>query len=144
MSVPPSSSEKAQPVVRLKPKTDARRIRHGFPWIYDNQIVTDRRTRAVPAGSIVRLEDADRAPLGIMAYNPGSRIMGQMLDSDPDTVVDKTFWQPAVSEKFKSRFERTDLRGYGIGWFAGTNNEFCTIKSFPQRIDHGGKAWIFC
>ena len=32
------------PVIRLKPKANARAIRHGAPWVYDNEVVTDRRT----------------------------------------------------------------------------------------------------
>ena len=52
------------PVIRLKPKIDARAIRHGAPWVFDNELVTDRRTRALSPGSIAVLEDAERAPLG--------------------------------------------------------------------------------
>ncbi|MEQ9056433.1 MAG: RlmI/RlmK family 23S rRNA methyltransferase, partial [Roseovarius confluentis] len=46
-----------RPILRLKPKSDPRRIRRGFPWVYDNEIVTDRRTKAIEAGSIATLED---------------------------------------------------------------------------------------
>ena len=31
-------------VVRLKPKAEARAIRHGFPWVYADELVIDRRT----------------------------------------------------------------------------------------------------
>ena len=48
------------PVLRLKPKANARAIRHGAPWVYDNEIVTDRRTRALAPGTIAVLEDAER------------------------------------------------------------------------------------
>ena len=36
----------SRPTVRLKPKANARAIRRGFPWVYANELVTDRRTRA--------------------------------------------------------------------------------------------------
>ena len=36
-----------RPIIRLKPKIDPRRIRRGFPWVYDNEIVSDRRTKAI-------------------------------------------------------------------------------------------------
>ena len=29
-------------VVRLRPKADARAIRHGYPWVWDSEMVTDR------------------------------------------------------------------------------------------------------
>src|SRR6056297_3251091 len=68
------------PVIRLRPKAGARAIRHGAPWIFEGEIVTDRRTRALPPGSIAVLEDAARAPLGLVAVNPASRIMARVLE----------------------------------------------------------------
>ena len=70
------------PVIRLKPKANARAIRHGAPWVYDNELVTDRRTRALAAGTVALLEDADRAPLALVAVNPGSRIMARVLERE--------------------------------------------------------------
>ena len=34
-------------VVRMKPKAEARAIRHGFPWVYADELVTDRRTQGL-------------------------------------------------------------------------------------------------
>jgi 23S rRNA (cytosine1962-C5)-methyltransferase len=45
------------PVIRLRPNAAARAVRHGAPWVFDNEIVTDRRTRALPPGTIAVLED---------------------------------------------------------------------------------------
>ena len=77
----------SRPTVRLRPAADARRIRHGHPWVYDNELVTDRRTRALAGGSIAVLEDAGRQPLGVVAVNPASKLMARMLDRDPATEV---------------------------------------------------------
>ncbi|MEQ8903070.1 MAG: class I SAM-dependent rRNA methyltransferase [Roseovarius sp.] len=79
------------PVIRLKPKTNARAIRHGAPWVFDNELVTDRRTRALAPGSIAVLEDAERAPLGLVAVNCASRIVGRMLDRDVGAQIDKAW-----------------------------------------------------
>lgn len=49
------------PTIRLKPKTQARAIRHGFPWVYDNELVADRRTKAIAPGTIALLELGPRA-----------------------------------------------------------------------------------
>lgn len=73
----------AKPVIRLKPKANARAIRHGFPWAFDNEIVTDRRTKALKPGALAVLEDAERRPLGLVTINPQSRIFARMLDRDP-------------------------------------------------------------
>ncbi len=74
--------------VRLKPNADARRIRHGFPWVYDNELVTDRRTRALAPGTLAVLEDSDRVALGLVAVSPDSKIIARMLDRDPAAVID--------------------------------------------------------
>ena len=77
------------PVVRLKPKANARAIRHGFPWVYDNELVIDRRTKKIPAGSIVLLEDGERRPIGLVAFNAGSRIACRMLERDVAATIDR-------------------------------------------------------
>lgn len=82
------TSKAARPTVRLRPKSDARRLRFGFPWVYDNELVTDRRTRALVPGTLARLEDAERQPLGLVAVTPGSRIIARMLDRDPEAQID--------------------------------------------------------
>jgi 23S rRNA (cytosine1962-C5)-methyltransferase len=65
-----SSSHFDLPTVRLMPKADARAIRHGFPWVYANELVTDRRTKAIPAGAVAVLEDSERRPMGLVAIRP--------------------------------------------------------------------------
>ncbi|TVP71859.1 MAG: class I SAM-dependent rRNA methyltransferase [Rhodobacteraceae bacterium] len=77
------------PVIRLMPKAEARAIRHGFPWVFANELVTDRRTRALVPGTIAQLEDAERRPMGVVTVNPGSKIIARMLDRDPATVIDQ-------------------------------------------------------
>jgi 23S rRNA (cytosine1962-C5)-methyltransferase len=71
------------------PKTDARAIRHGSPWVFDNELVIDRRTRALAPGTIAVLEDNVRAALGVVAVNPASKIMARMLDRDPAARIDR-------------------------------------------------------
>ncbi|MEO0916947.1 MAG: class I SAM-dependent methyltransferase [Pseudomonadota bacterium] len=78
----------SRPVIRLKPKIDPRPLKRGFPWVYANQLVTDRRTRALPPGSIAALEDAERQQLATVTINPNSKIIARVLDPDPSTVID--------------------------------------------------------
>lgn len=82
-------TDETLPTVRLRPKANARAIRHGFPWVYADELVTDRRTKALAPGSLVRLEDAERAPLGVATVNPNSKIIARMLDADPAAVIDR-------------------------------------------------------
>ena len=77
------------PMIRLKPKVSPRQIRHGFPWVYENELVTDRRTRSLPPGGMAVLGDAERNPLGLVAVNPLSKIFARVLDRNPEAVIDE-------------------------------------------------------
>lgn len=98
-----SSSVSDLPTVRLMPKADARAIRHGFPWVYANELVTDRRTKAIPAGAVAVLEDAERRPMGLVAVNPASKIICRMLDADPSAVIDKAWFAARIARALAHR-----------------------------------------
>ncbi|WP_341213597.1 class I SAM-dependent rRNA methyltransferase [uncultured Limimaricola sp.] len=76
------------PAVRLMPKADARAIRHGFPWVFANEMVLDRRTKALAPGALAILEDAERRPMAVVTVNPGSKIAARVLDRDAEAVID--------------------------------------------------------
>ncbi|MDB2407330.1 class I SAM-dependent methyltransferase [Jannaschia sp.] len=78
----------SRPVLRLRPKADAKRLRHGHPWAYLDDVVADRRSRALAPGTLAVLEDAERAPLGLATVNMGSRIAARLLDRDPSAEID--------------------------------------------------------
>ena len=84
------------PVIRLKPKSNPQRIRHGFPWVYDNELVTDRRTKALPPGSLAILHDHAKNELGLFAVNPNSKIFGRKLSSDVDTNIDTDWFAKTI------------------------------------------------
>ena len=84
----PDSGPNGRPVVRLRPKAEARAIRHGFPWVYADELVTDRRTMALTPGALAILEDAERRPLGLVTVNPKSKIIARMMDRDPAATID--------------------------------------------------------
>jgi len=88
----PSAIDPAsRPTVRLRPKAEARAIRHGFPWIYADELVTDRRTQALAPGTIARLEDSERRAMGTVTVNGNSKIIARMLDRDPEAVIDRAW-----------------------------------------------------
>ena len=76
-----------RPTIRLKPKIDPRRIRRGFPWVYGNEIVTDRRTKAIEPGAVATLEDHERRPVATVTVNPNSKILARVLDRDPEAEI---------------------------------------------------------
>jgi len=81
-----------RPTVRLRPKAEARAIRHGFPWVYADELVTDRRTMALVPGTLARLEDEERRALGLVTVNPKSKIIARMIDRDPEAVIGRDWF----------------------------------------------------
>lgn len=77
--------------VRLRPKANARAIRHGFPWVYADELVVDRRTKALAPGALAVLEDAERRPLGVVTVNTQSKIVARVLDADPAAQIDRAW-----------------------------------------------------
>ncbi|WP_172794855.1 RSP_2647 family RNA methyltransferase [Loktanella sp. 3ANDIMAR09] len=102
------------PTVRMLPKGDARAVRHGFPWVYANELVTDRRTRGLAPGSLAVLEDANRVPLGLVAVNPNSKIICRMLDRDPDAVIDVDWFAARLTRALAHRARLFDQPFYRL------------------------------
>lgn len=93
----------ARPAVRLRPNVAAQPLRWGAPWIWADQLVMDRRTKALPAGSLVELQDAERRPLGLAAFNAGSKIAARMLDADPGATVDRGWFAARLARALELR-----------------------------------------
>jgi 23S rRNA (cytosine1962-C5)-methyltransferase len=97
------SAARGLPIVRLKPKAEARAIRHGFPWVYADELVTDRRTQSLVPGTLAVLEDGERKPLGLVTVNTRSKIIARMLDRDPLAVVDRDWFARRLSRALAMR-----------------------------------------
>ncbi|WP_237402149.1 RSP_2647 family RNA methyltransferase [Rhodovulum sulfidophilum] len=91
------------PTIRLMPKAEARAIRHGFPWVYSDELVMDRRTRALAPGSLAVLEDTERRPLGLAAVNPLSRIVARVIDRDPEAEIDAAWFAARIGQASRLR-----------------------------------------
>ncbi len=92
-----------RPRIRLKPKANARGLRHGFPWVYANEIVADRRTRKIPAGALAVLEDDKRNPVALVAVNPESKIMCRVLDRDPTAKLNADWFETRLRRALEMR-----------------------------------------
>lgn len=103
-----------RPTIRLRPKAEARAIRHGFPWVYDNELVTDRRTKALAPGSLAVLEDAERRSLGLCAVNPGSKIIARMLDRDPEAAPGQAWFEARLRAALAHREALYDAPFYRL------------------------------
>ncbi len=104
----------SRPVIRLKPKIDPRPLRRGFPWVYANQLVTDRRTKAIDPGSIVTLEDNERRVLGTATINPKSKIIARILDPKPEAEIDAAWLRERVRRALTLREALFDAPFYRL------------------------------
>lgn len=107
-----NSSER--PRIRLKPKANARGLRHGFPWVYANDIVTDRRTRKIGPGALAVLEDEKRSPIALVAVNPASKIMCRVLDRDIDAQLDTGWFETRLRRALDMRERLFDAPYYRL------------------------------
>lgn len=103
-----------RPVLRLKPKANARAIRRGAPWVFDNELVMDRRSKALTPGSIATLEDAERTPLATVAVNPASRIVGRVLDRDASAQIDDAWFTTRLRKALTLRDSVYDAPFYRL------------------------------
>ncbi len=102
------------PVLRLKPKADARRIRHGHPFVWSDELVLDRRARGVAPGAIAVLEDGERQPLAIGTASVDAKIAFRVLDRDPGATLDTAWLRARLSAALALRERLFDAPFYRL------------------------------
>ena len=102
------------PIIRLRPNAAARAIRFGFPWIYDNELVMDRRSRKIDAGTLGILQDADRNDLGLVTINPNSKIVARVLDSNINTTINADWFRGKFQRALNMRLRLFDRPFYRL------------------------------
>ena len=81
-----------RPVVRLLAGRH-KRVRGGHPWAYSNEIVMDAAAKKLEPGTLVTLQAANGAALGVAMFNPHTLIAARILDRDPETAIDAPFFE---------------------------------------------------
>ncbi|MDA9229732.1 class I SAM-dependent rRNA methyltransferase [Amylibacter sp.] len=79
------------PTLRFRPNKSPARVMFGFPWIYSDDVILDRRTKKIPPGSFVKVQTNDKQDIGLVAFNSESKITGRIMDLNVNTVID-TDW----------------------------------------------------
>jgi len=102
------------PVIRLKPKANARPLRFGAPWVYADDIVTDRRTKALTPGSFAHLEDANRSYLATVTVNPLSKIYARVMSRDADEAIDEAWLEARIAAALSHREKLFDAPFYRL------------------------------
>lgn len=102
------------PVIRLRPKSKPQAIRHGFPWVFADEAVLDRRTRGLPPGGFAVLEDAERRPMALVTVNPVSKIVARVMDADPRARIDGDWLRERLSRALAMRARLYDKPFYRL------------------------------
>ncbi|MEM9783771.1 MAG: class I SAM-dependent methyltransferase [Pseudomonadota bacterium] len=117
--VPRGDDPDDRPLVKLRPNK-GRRLMAGSPWVYADEIAMDRRTRALPPGSLARLTDGERM-FGLVAVNAESQIAGRLIDADAEAVVDVDWFARRLSRALARR------QRLGAGAAAPVDPAFCRL-----------------
>jgi len=97
--------EKALASVYIK-KGEARALKAGGLWIYDNEI--DRTEGCFENGDLVRVFDFDGYPLGTGFINTRSKITIRMMSRKKDAVIDEAFLEMRVRDAWEYRKATVD------------------------------------
>jgi 23S rRNA (cytosine1962-C5)-methyltransferase len=102
-----------RPLIRLNPGAD-RRVKAGHPWAFSNEIAMTAAARAVPPGSVVRLEGDDGVRHGAWHFNPHSLIAARLLDPDLAAPCDAGWFRAKLSECLTLRDRLFDAPFYRL------------------------------
>lgn len=91
-----------RPTIRLLPGRD-RRVKAGHPWAFSNEVAMSPAARALPAGSVVRIEGDDGVKHGTWHFNPHSLIAARRLSPDPEAACDAAWFQARLAEALALR-----------------------------------------
>ena len=92
----PDSAAAARPTLRLQPKRD-RRLRHGHPWVFSNELKLSGDEKALEPGSLVTLAGDNGHVFGTALFNPKPLICGRLVDPAPDAVLDQAWFERRIA-----------------------------------------------
>ncbi len=102
----------AYPDLRLKPNAH-KRVLHGSPWIFSNELELDPVAKTLEPGALVNLKGSDGHALGVAMFNRHPLIAARLFSRDPKTRVDTAFLAGSLKRALKIRdrlFERPYYR----------------------------------
>jgi 23S rRNA (cytosine1962-C5)-methyltransferase len=86
----------------------------GFPWVYADELVTDRRTAALAPGALAVLEDGERREIGLVTVNTKSKIIARMLDRDASAQIDQAWFAARLTTALALRERLHDTPHYRL------------------------------
>ena len=123
-------------------KGEARSLKAGGLWIYDNEI--DTITGAVEDGELVRVNDFDGYVLGTGFLNRKSKLTVRMLTRDKDAEVNEAFLEKRVRAAWDYRKKTVDTSSCRLifgeadflpGLVVDKFSDVCVVQSLALGID---------
>ena len=101
------------PTIKILPGED-RRLRHGSPWLFSNELRMDEAAKALPPGSVVRLMAPNGKMMGVAHFNPRSLIAARLLTRNKDAAIDRTFLARRIARALALRERLFDAPYYRL------------------------------
>ena len=123
-------------------KGEARSLKAGGLWIYDNEI--DTITGAVEDGELVRVNDFDGYVLGTGFLNRKSKLTVRMLTRDKDAEINTEFLEKRVRTAWEYRKKTVDTSSCRLifgeadflpGLVVDKFSDVCVVQSLALGID---------
>jgi len=123
-------------------KGEARSLKAGGLWIYDNEI--DTITGAVEDGELVRVNDFDGYVLGTGFLNRKSKLTVRMLTRDKDAEINEEFLEKRVRAAWEYRKKTVDTGSCRLifgeadflpGLVVDKFSDVCVVQSLALGID---------
>ena len=123
-------------------KGEARSLKAGGLWIYDNEI--DTITGAVEDGELVRVNDFDGYVLGTGFLNRKSKLTVRMLTRDKDVEINEAFLEKRVRAAWEYRKKTVDTSSCRLifgeadflpGLVVDKFSDVCVVQSLALGID---------
>lgn len=123
-------------------KGEARSLKAGGLWIYDNEI--DTITGAVEDGELVRVNDFDGYVLGTGFLNRNSKLTVRMLTRDKDAEMNEEFLEKRVRAAWEYRKKTVDTSSCRLifgeadflpGLVVDKFSDVCVVQSLALGID---------
>jgi 23S rRNA (cytosine1962-C5)-methyltransferase len=103
----------ARPVMKLLAGHD-KRVGQGHPWVYSNEIQMDALAKALPPGTLVALQTAAGAALGVAMFNPHPLVSARILDLDPGQSIDQAWFAARLARALRLRDRLYDRPFYRL------------------------------
>ena len=91
--------------LRLKAGVETKKFRYGYPWIYSNDIISDRRSKTLIPGSFCKLVDYEKNPICLVTVNPNSKIFARIMDFNPEAIIDANWIKDKIMKALSLRTE---------------------------------------